>query len=247
MKVSIITVVYNNADYIEDCMKSVVSQSYPDVEYIMIDGKSTDGTLEIISRYRDKIAKVVSEEDVGYVYAMNKGAKMATGDIVGFLHSDDIYTHSKVIEKVAAAFINRSCDSLYGNLLYVKKNNPDRIIRHWKGGDYSANKIRRGWMPPHPTFFVKRAIYEKHGYFNTNFKIAADYELILRFLYKCRISTCYINEVLAKMRWGGKSNKNIRNIAQKSLEDYRALRMYGLGIRTLLMKNIIKLPQFFLR
>jgi glycosyltransferase len=247
LKLSVITVVFNNVRYIEDCIKSVISQTHPDTEYIIVDGKSTDGTLEIINRYRDRISKIISEKDSGYAYAMNKGLAAATGDAVGFLHSDDIYASDAVLEKIATALARNSVDSVYGDLLYVKKENPEKIIRCWKSGECSIAKLKRGWMPPHPTFFAKKEIYKKYGLFNTDFKIAADYELMLRFLYKYRISTFHIGDILVKMRWGGASNRNVKNLIRKTAEDYKIARMYDLGIPTIAMKNLAKLPQFFTR
>jgi len=246
MTISIITVVYNNAPYIEGCIKSVLSQSYSDIEYIIIDGKSTDGTLDIINRYRNKVDIVISEKDKGHIYAMNKGLKAATGDIVGFLHSDDSYASPNIIAKVEDAFKIRNVDSVYGDLLYMSKENPEKIIRYWKDKQYDVEKIRRGWMPAHPTFFVKKEIYKKYGILDTSFKIAMDYELILRFLYKHKISALHMPEVFVKMRYGGVSNRSIKNIIRKTYEDYRACRMYGLGIGTVLMKNFLKIPQFFI-
>lgn len=245
MKVSIITVVYNDAAYIEDCIKSVISQSYKEIEYIVIDNESTDGTRDIIDLHRGRIAKVVSEKDRGHIYAMNKGIGLASGEIIGFLHSDDIYMNEKVIESVADSFKEDPVDSLYGDLVYVKKDNPSRVMRYWRGGKYNPEKIKQGWMPPHPTFFVKREIYERYGMLDTSFKISMDYEIILRFLYKHRISVLYLPSILVRMRGGGVSNRNLKNIAIKTIEDYRAARSYGLGISTVIMKNIGKIPQCF--
>ena len=247
MKFSIITVVYNCVTCIEHCIRSVTSQSYPGIEYIIIDGKSTDGTLEIIGRHMDRITKVVSEKDQGYVYAMNKGLEMATGDVIGFLHADDFYAHNAVIERVADTFKAKSPDSLYGDLVYVKKDNPDKITRYWESGEYKAEKLMQGWMPPHPTFFVKSEIYEKYGYFNTDFKIAADYEIVLRFLRRDKISTYYLPEVLVKMRAGGVSNRSLSEMARKSFEDYKACKIYGIerSFSAIISKNLAKIPQFF--
>ncbi|NQU95349.1 MAG: glycosyltransferase [Candidatus Omnitrophica bacterium] len=249
MKISIITVVHNNAEYIGDCIKSVIGQSYSAIEYIIVDGKSTDGTLEVVNQHKEKIAKIISEKDKGYVYAMNKGLEAATGDIVGFLHSDDFYAHERVIEEIVGMFKKTSTDSLYGDLVYVKKDNPNKIVRYWKGGAYNLNRIRWGWMPPHPTFFVKREIYEKHGYFNTDFKIAADYEIMLRFLYRHKISIHYMPEILVNMRTGGVSNKGFRNIMRKSFEDYKICKNYdaGKGFSAIILKNLTKIPQFFIK
>jgi len=247
IKISIITVLKNNHNTAEDCIKSVLNQSYGNIEHIVIDGASTDGTLEILDRFKDRISKIVSEKDLGAYYAFNKGIGLATGDVIGFLNGDDIYSDSEVIKEAAKAFIENGLDSVYGDLLYVNRNDPNKVIRYWKAGDYTQKSLKTGWMPPHPTFFVRKAIYEKYGCFNTDFGIAADYEMILRLLYKYNISTRYIPMVLVKMRVGGRSNKTLKNIIQKSLEDYRACRIYGLGYLTLLSKNLRKLPQFLVR
>lgn len=248
MKISIITAVFNNREYIEDCIKSVLGQTYKDIEYILVDGGSTDGTLEVIKKYEDRISKWVSEPDRGTYDALNKGMGMATGDVIGFLHSDDIYVNECVVEKVAQAFMSYNVRSVYGDLIYVDKTNSS-VIRYWKAGEYRDHLIRWGWMPPHPTFFVKKEVYEKHGCFNTSLKIAADYEMVLRLLGKQKITTHYVPEVLVRMRIGGVSNGNIRNLVRKTMEDYRALKMSGLngGILTLLFKNFSKVPQFFFK
>lgn len=244
MKISIITVVRNNKEFIESCIKSVLDQTYKDIEYIVIDGASTDGTFEIVNKYNSKASKIISEKDSGFIYAMNKGLGLASGDVVGFLHSDDFYADNTVIEKIADSFKRNNTDSLYGDLVYVTKNNPDKIVRYWRGREYDANSLRWGWMPAHPTFFVKKNIYEKYGYFNTDFKISTDYENMLRFLYKYKISAHYLPETIIKMRFGGVSNRSVKNIVRKTVEDYRACRLYGLGLCTVIAKNIIKLPQF---
>jgi len=248
MKFSIITVVYNKKDHIEDCIKSVLSQSYKDIEHIIVDGKSTDGTMDIINKYRDKISKIISEKDEGYTYAMNKGLKVATGEIIAFLHSDDFYANNEVIEKVANIFKEKAVDSLYGDLVYVNKDNPKQVVRYWKGGSYSVTKFGWGWMVPHPTFFVKKDIYRKYGYFNTDFHIAADYEIILRLLWKYKISIFYLPQVLVKMRTGGTSNKGILNIVKKTIEDYKACKLHSLKRKfsIIALKNISKTPQFFI-
>jgi glycosyltransferase len=249
MKVSIITAVFNSKPHIETCMRSVLSQTYRNIEYIIIDGGSTDGTIEIIKKYGNKVTKWISEPDNGIYDAMNKGIRKASGDVIGILNADDIYANDKVIEKVADMFIQNEVDSCYGDLLYVDKNNTDKIIRYWKSQPYRDVLFKRGWMPPHPTFFVKKEVYEKYGYFNADFKIASDYELMLRFLEKHKISTFYIPEVLIKMRLGGMSNRSLKNLFIKSSEDYRAWKVNDLkgGFYTILLKNISKIPQFFKR
>ena len=246
MKFSIITAVFNNERHIGGCIKSVSSQTYPDIEHIVIDGASTDETLSVIDKYRDKIAKVLSEPDKGIYYALNKGIALSSGDVIGALHSDDFYANDRVIEHVAAVFTQKNTDSCYGDLQYVSKNNPAKVVRHWKASPYTPGKFKYGWMPPHSTFFVRRSAYEKYGRFNTDFKIAADYELMLRLLAKNKISTLYLPEVMVKMRLGGISNKSIGNLLLKSSEDCRAWRVNELkgGCVAVLLKNLVKIPQF---
>lgn len=192
------------------------------------------------------MSKIVSERDNGIYDAMNKGIRKASGDVIGILNADDIYANDRVIEKVADMFTQNKVDSCYGDLQYVDKKNPDNIVRYWKSSEYREGLFYKGWMPPHPTFFVKREVYEKYGYFNTDFKIAADYELMLRFIEKYKISTCYIPEVLIKMRMGGMSNRSLKNLFIKSSEDHKAWKINNLsgGIYTILLKNLCKLPQF---
>lgn len=249
MKVSIITAAFNNFETIEDTIQSVLSQKYENIEYIIIDGGSSDATLEIVRKYQDKISKWVSESDKGIYHALNKGLNMATGDVIGFLHADDMYAHSMVIDWVVSRIMNCNTESCYGDLLYVQKKNTDRTIRYWKSGPYREGLFRRGWMPPHPAFFARKQVYERYGCFNTDFKIAADYELMLRFMEKNKISTHYIPEVLIKMRTGGKSNRSLKNMIIKSSEDYKAWKVNNLkgGFLTIALKNLSKVPQFFKR
>lgn len=244
-KISVITAVYNNKETIKDAIDSVQSQSYPNVEHIVIDGASSDGTVEIVKSYGDKIDVFISEPDEGIYDALNKGIHLATGDIVGFLNSDDVYAHDSVLEKIARAFQHQGADSVYGDLNYVKREDISKVIRHWKSHGFERSKLRKGWMPPHPTFYVKRKVYEQYGGFDTSFKIAADYDSILRFLGLYHISTTYIPEVLVQMRLGGASNKDLRAILKKSGEDYRALKKNSIGgKRVVFMKNFSKVSQF---
>lgn len=249
MKISIITAVKNGAATIESCIRSVLAQTYEEIEYIIIDGGSGDGTLEIIAKYKDKIAKVISGPDNGIYYALNKGIKSASGDIIGILHSDDFYAHNRIIENVADVFKRENVDSCFGDLQYVSEKNPAKIIRYWKASPYAFEKFKYGWMLPHPTFFIKKLVYEKFGCFNTDFKIAADYELMLRLLVKSGTSTYYIPEVIVKMRMGGLSNRNLINLFIKSYEDYKAWKVNNLksNFSIILLKNLIKIPQFFRR
>lgn len=248
MKVSIITSVYNNERTIEEAIQSVLNQTYKNIEYIVVDGKSEDGTINIIKKYNSQISIFVSEKDKGIYDGLNKGVHLATGDIIGFLHSDDIYADENIIFNVVEAFKKNGTDTIYGDLVYVDKEDTSKIIRFWKSGEYTLRKLCNGWMPPHPTFFVKREIYEKYGYFDLNFKISADYDFVLRLLGKCKISTSYLPKTLYKMRVGGASNRNIKNIIQKSREDINALRKNNIGgIHTILVKNLSKIPQFLIR
>jgi len=245
LKISIITVVWNNAKTIKDAINSVLNQSYKDIEYIVIDGSSTDGTIEIVQSYGDKI-KFISEKDNGLYDAMNKGIRMATGDVVGILNSDDFYASDKILQIVADEFLKGNIDSVYANLEYIDANDPKRVIRYWRSKKYQEGLFRSGWHPAHPTFFVKKEIYEKYGVFDLSFKIAADYELMLRFFEKCKITSSYVDEVFVKMRIGGESNRSIKNIIKANMESYKAWKANGLYINPLrfLLKPFSKIIQF---
>lgn len=248
-KVSVITVVYNGHDYIESAIQSVLSQTYKNIEYIIIDGGSTDGTLDIINKHKSKIAKFISEKDEGLYDAMNKGIKMVTGDIIGILNSDDFYADKSVIERVAEAMEREQADALWGDLVYVKADNESKITRVWKSSSYESGKFQKGWMPPHPTFFVRKSVYDQFGLFRADFKIAADYELTLRFLEKNKIKGIYLPVTLVKMRTGGKTGKgifNIKNIIRYKLEDYRAWKINDLPVSLSIFfsKSFSKIRQY---
>ncbi len=249
MKISIITAVFNGQENIRETIKSVLDQEYRNIEHIVIDGNSTDGSLEVIADYKDQIAKMISEPDQGIYDALNKGINLSSGDVVDILHAGDIYAHDKVLKRVVEGFENQSGDGCYGDLQYVDQKDPKKIIRYWKSSPYEEGKFRLGWMPPHPTFFVKREIYEKYGVYNKEFRIAGDYELMLRFLERYKISIFYIPEVLIKMRVGGISNRSVKNIFWKSYEDYKAWKVNHLkgSFSIIFLKNLSKLPQFFLK
>lgn len=246
MKVSIITIVYNNRQTIADAIDSVLCQTYPNIEYIVVDGSSTDGTVELVRGYGNRITKFVSEKDGGLYDAINKGIGMATGDVIGLLHSDDIFYSKQAIAAVAAAFKANASDSVYADLVYVDREKPEKVIRNWKSGHYKRNSFIYGWMPPHPTFYVKREVYERLGGYNTTFKSAADYELMLRYLYKHGISTAYVPECLVRMRLGGKSNVTLNNRIRANKEDYAAWHINGLQPRfyTRYLKPLRKITQF---
>jgi glycosyltransferase len=248
LKISIITVTYNSAATLEQTIQSVTGQTYPHIEYIIVDGKSTDDTLKIVEKYKDRISKIISEKDAGLYDALNKGIDMATGDVIGILHSDDFYVNKEVIKKYAVVFSETHCDAVYSDLYYVDKNNTDKIIRKWKSGTYSKNAFINGWMPPHPTFFVKKEAYQRFGKFNLDFKSAADYELMLRFILKNQIQIAYLPEYTVKMRIGGKSNVSVQNRVNANLEDRKAWQVNGLKPRfyTLYLKPLRKIVQFFM-
>jgi glycosyltransferase involved in cell wall biosynthesis len=245
MRVSIITVCYNSSATIADTIKSVQSQNYRDIEHIIIDGVSKDDTLDII-KHSGHTGPLVSEKDNGLYDAMNKGIALATGEIVGILNSDDFYTDPKVIEDVVAQFNRPGCDAVYADLNYIDSNREEKIIRKWRSGRYKYTKFNYGWMPPHPTVFVKKEIYDRYGSFNTELNSAADYELILRFLYKNRIKAHYVPRVLVNMRTGGLSNRSLKHRLKSHLEDYRAWSFNGIRPHwyTLMLKPVRKVFQF---
>ena len=248
MKISVITAVRKNRATVAEALDSVLAQDHPDRELIVIEGASNDGTLEVIQRYAGQIAHLVSEPDRSVYDALNKGLRLATGDVVGFLHADDRYADDRVLSRIAAALADPTVDACYGDLLYVGKDDPRHVVRYWRAGPYHPRRLRRGWMPPHPTFYARRAVYQRLGGFNLDYRIAADYDCLLRFFGTGQITGAYIPEVLVHMRLGGASNRSLREILQKSREDYQALRRNHIGgLGTLLLKNLQKLPQFFLK
>ncbi len=247
MKVSIITITYNSELTLVDTINSVLNQTYKNIEYIIVDGKSTDGTLKIIESYANKITQFISEKDKGLYNALNKGIAMATGDVIGILHSDDFYTNNLVIENIVKTFIPNHADGVYADLYYVDKNDTNKIHRKWKSGNYKHGMFLNGWMPPHPTFFVKKSIYEKYGSFNLDLVSAADYELMLRFIHKHQIKLSYLSEFIIKMRVGGKSNVSLKNRIRANNEDKKAWKINSLTPRfyTLYAKPLRKVIQLF--
>lgn len=247
MKVSIITICYNSQETLEDTIKSVLAQDYTDIEYIIIDGASKDNTPKIIEKYKNSISHVTSEPDKGIYDAMNKGVKKASGDLVGILNSDDFYANSSVISNIVDAINKNNSDSIYADLVYVDRLNPKKIIRTWKSGEYKHNLFLKGWMPPHPTFFVKKWVYEKYGKYNTSLKSAADYEFMLRVMHRHSISTSYLPETITKMRTGGESNVSLNNRLRANREDRKAWKLNGLkpNLFTLIRKPLSKIKQFF--
>jgi glycosyltransferase involved in cell wall biosynthesis len=245
MKISIVTAAYNSAATIKDTIESVLSQDYPNIEYVVADGGSKDGTVEILKSYGDKI-KWVSERDSGIYEAMSKGVAMATGDVVGIMGSDDFYPDNQAISRVAKAFEESKADSVYGDLYYVDAIDTNKIVRNWKSGKYDRERFLNGWMPPHTAFFLKKSVYDTHGLYDTSYRSAGDYELMLRMLYKHNVSSHYEPSVLMKMRTGGTSNASLKNRIRANKEDRRAWTMNGLKPRwyTLYAKPISKIFQW---
>ena len=253
--ISIITATFNAAATVADCLQSVASQTHS-AEHIVIDGVSTDATLEVVRR-NSPHARIISEPDHGIYDAMNKGIAAAKGTVIGILNADDFYASNRVLEKVAKVFDDPSVDACYGDLLYVaetaaalpvgQKTEAFRTIRYWKSGACAPNKFYWGWMPPHPTFFVRRHVYERYGLFNLALGSAADYELMLRFLLKENVAAAYIPEVLVKMRTGGASNANMGNRIKANIKDRKAWEVNGLRPYpwTLFLKPVRKIPQWF--
>jgi len=246
MKISIITVCYNSEATIEHTLKSVFSQDHSDIEYIVVDGGSTDDTLKIIENYADRITVFISEKDQGIYFALNKGIQLATGEIIGILHSDDFFSNSSILSLLNTTFEQSGAEAVYGDLQYVHKDNVEKVYRNWVSGPYTEGLFLKGWMPPHPSFFAKRTCYQRYGLFNTRFRSAADYELMLRFIEKHHIAVTYLPKVLVKMRVGGKSNVSLLNRLRANLEDRLAWKVNGIrpGWFTLTLKPLSKLRQF---
>ncbi len=249
MKVSIITVVYNGSKTIQACIESVLNQTYNDIEYIVIDGNSTDGTQGIIEHFGSKIAVFRSESDKGIYDAMNKGIALATGEVVGILNADDFYKDKQVIEKIVNKFAETQAEGLYADLVFVDANALDKVTRYWRSGSYNDNSFLFGWMPPHPTFFVKRESYQKYGNFRLDLGTAADYELMLRFIHKHKVKMAYLPETIIIMRGGGASNDSAKSRIRANQNDQKAWRVNNLKpyFFTLWLKPLRKITQFINR
>ena len=244
---SIITVAYNSAATIADCLASVASQTWP-CEHIIIDGASKDNTVEIVRRVSPS-ARIISEPDDGIYDAMNKGIRHSSGDIVGILNSDDFYIGPHVLEKVATLFRQSGVDALFADLVYVRADNLDRVVRYYSGVGFTPEKFAWGWMPPHPTFFVRRELYERYGLFHTDYRIAADYELMARFLARHKVRYAYLPEVIVKMRAGGVSTRSLRSTWILNREILRACAENGIptNILKVYSKYFRKVMQIFKR
>ena len=248
MKITVITVVLNAVDTIKDTIQSVIDQDYQDIEHIVIDGGSTDGTMDVVNSFRKQLAIVVSEPDKGIYDAMNKGIDLASGDVIGTLNSDDWYENNRVISRVVAAFENGvDLDAVYGDIVFVAKDKPHGLVRYWESQPYKEGLFEKGWMPAHPSFFVKRDCYSRYGKFDLDLKIQSDFDLTMRFMVVNKIKTQYLPGVMVKMRMGGVTNNRISNVIKGNLEAYRACKKNGLSVTPLFMlkKVLSRLPQFF--
>ena len=244
MKVSIITTCYNRAGTIRTSIESVLAQDYPYIEYIVVDGASTDGSVDIIREYDGRITKIVSEPDHGMYEAINKGIRLATGDVVGLLHSDDFLYNNHVISMIVEQLELTGADFLYGNGLFVNAENTDKVVRKWIGGDYRLWKVRHGWLPLHPTCYIRREVIERRGLYNETYRIAADSDFLLRYLLGGDITVTYLNEYIVRMRMGGLSTDSGKR-RQMWNEDIRMYHSHGLNPTiTKIEKMMWKLPQF---
>ena len=246
--ISVVTTVLNRVETIGASIDSTLSQSGVNVELVVQDGGSTDGTLDEITRRKDLRISLESGPDFGIYDAINRGITRSTGDVIGLMHSDDFFAAPDVLAKVSSVFEDSTIDGIYGDLEYVSASDPSHVVRYWRSGLYSYEKLKRGWMPPHPTLYLRREIFERWGLYDTKLRIAADYEAMLRYLVMGRVRLHYIPEVLVKMRVGGESNRSLSRILRKSREDYTAIRRHSIGgLGTLVAKNLSKIGQFSLR
>lgn len=246
MKVTIITVTYNSGCFLEQCIQSVIAQNHADIEYIIVDGGSTDNTLEIISRYQPFISKWISEKDEGMYDALNKGIAMATGDIIGTLNSDDLFASGDVIGAVVDVFERYGVAAVYGDIVYVHPRDTTMVVRYWKGGTYNRKNINFGWMPAHPSFYIIKTALTMGGNYDARFISAADYDFMTRYLYAHKISAHYLPKLLVKMRTGGISNQSFSNRVLANRNDFKAMVKNNIPFAWMvaILKPLRKIPQF---
>lgn len=245
MRISVVTAVMNGQETLPAMLDSLKAQSYAEVEHVVQDGGSGDGTLDVLALQGHPNMRLQSTSDAGLYDAINQGIARATGDVVGLLHADDQLAGPDVLAQVAAALEDPEIDGVYGDLEYVARDDETHVIRHWRAGPYSPAHLKRGWMPPHPTLYLRRAVFERTGLYDTSYQISGDYDAVLRFLTTGRVRLGYIPNVMVRMKMGGVSNRSFAHIIRKSREDYRAIRRHGVGgVGTLVSKNLSKLPQF---
>lgn len=227
MLVTVITVCRNSAAVIADCVRSVAAQDYPHVEHLIVDGASTDGTVEAFLSVGSERVRWLSEPDEGLYFALNKGLALASGEVIGFLHADDVFADSGVLGRLAAAFADPGCDACYGDLEYVSGDDPARVVRFWRAGRFEPGAFASGWMPPHPTFYARTSVYRDYGGFDTRFSIGADWDILFRLFEIKRIRAVYLPGVMVRMRLGGISNRSLKNIFSNNLQCLRSFRKYG--------------------
>ncbi|HRN73993.1 MAG TPA: glycosyltransferase family 2 protein [Ginsengibacter sp.] len=246
MKVTIITVCLNSEKTLPDCIQSVRNQSYQDIEYILVDGRSTDATISIINKNLDFISHFISEPDRGMYDAINKGLKLASGDIVGILNSDDVFAGNDAVEKIVKCFKEHGTDAVYGDLVYTDAATPDKIVRYWKSKPYKRAHFLWGWMPAHPTFYIRRDLIMKYGYYENHFYTAADYEFMARYLFKHKCSATYLEEILVNMHTGGLSNGNLKRRLRANRRDYLAMKRNKIPFAFIvsILKPLSKLHQY---
>ncbi|RZL45812.1 MAG: glycosyltransferase [Pedobacter sp.] len=246
MKISIITVVYNGEKYLQDCIESVLNQNYENLEYIIIDGGSTDATLSIIEKYQNQIHHFISEKDKGMYDALNKGINLATGDVIGILNADDKLASNSVITQIANSFVSENVEGVYGNLNYINETDSSRIIRKWVSKPFAKKDIALGWMPAHPTLYLRKRLFDKYGNYSLDYGTAADYELMLRFLYLNEVKAVYLDLLIVEMRIGGMSNSSIYQRYKAMINDYKAIKSNRISfpVRTLLLKKLSKIVQY---
>lgn len=248
LKISIITSTYNSESTLEQTFHSLYEQAYSNLEHIIIDGGSTDSTIKIIEKFKNANTIFISEPDDGVYDAFNKGLAEATGDIVGFLHSDDMFASSDVLSSIAEEFEKNNVDFIYGDLCIIKRNDENSIIRYWKSEPYVDGMLNNGWMPPHPTLFIKNAVYKKLGLYDKSYNISADYLFIINLFQAPNLEFSYMNKIITKQRVGGVSSRNLKSIILKSSEDLNIIRKNSLGgISVLIKKNFYKLRQLIIK
>jgi len=246
MKVTLITVVFNCQEFIEQCILSVIGQDYPSLEYIVIDGRSTDNTSNIIQRYADQIDYYLSELDHGMYDALNKGIAAATGDLIGVLNADDYLVDQSIISQLVQLLISNNADAVYGNLNYVKRTDNNVVKRKWRSNSFNRKDFERGWMPAHPTLFIRKNFFKTYGGYALHLGTAADYELILRMLYRYRLNAVFLDKLVLHMRTGGMSNKNYKSLLSAAINDYRAMvsNDIPMPVLALIFKKVRKISQF---
>lgn len=245
MKISVVTAVMNGRATLPQMLDSLKAQTHRQVEHVVQDGGSTDGTLDYLQTHGHGAMALLSVPDTGIYDAINQGITRASGDVIGLLHADDHLASDDVLARVAQAMQAPEIDGVYGDLQYIARDDETRVIRHWKAGDFAPAQLRRGWMPPHPTLYLRREVFARAGLYDTSYRISGDYDGMLRFLTKGQVRLAYLPHVMVRMRMGGVSNRSFAHMIRKSREDYRAIRRHQVGgIGTLVAKNLSKLPQF---